>query len=653
MFRLEGKSLPAFADERAGHGHKTDMQVLKRIARSFRPYKGQLILELVAILVTTLLGAVNPLVIRAILDDAVLNRNLANLFLYAGIALGAAIVGGLVGIAQSYLSSSIGQNIMRDFRNRLYAKLQTLSFSFFTSTRTGEIQSRLSNDINGAQNAVTDTFVAIVTSILSAIVTICTMLYISPLLTLISVALVPIFLVITYKVGKVRRHTSSTVQQTMASLQALMQETLSVSGILLIKTFGRQSFVRKQFEEENQKLTALGIYQQMIGRWTMFLFNTFFTFTPAIIYVVAGWQIIHSPQSAGVTVGGIVAFTALQSRLFNVFGQLFPLQLNVQGALALFDRIFEYFDLPVDIRDSPNAIVLSPEQVKGELAFKNVTFSYRNEKPAILSTAGAKDGKRDKERQGKSGGQAQGNPQIASANGAPVTTICDLSFSVQSGQLIALVGPSGAGKTTMTYLIPRLYDADRGSIEIDGYDIREIKLESLSSLIGVVTQETFLLHSTIRDNLLYARPEATEEEMIAAAKAAAIHERIMELENGYDTVVGERGYRLSGGEKQRIAIARVILKNPRILILDEATSSLDTNSERLIQAALAPLMENRTTIAIAHRLSTVLSADLILVVDKGRIIERGTHTELLDYNGLYAKLYKQQFVQQMLNDPVA
>jgi ATP-binding cassette subfamily B protein len=561
-----------------------------------------------------------------------------HLILYATIALIASLLGGLASIAQTYFNSVIGQNIMRDFRNQLYVKLQSMSFRFFTSTRTGEIQSRLSNDINGAQNALTDTFTRAVTCILNAIVTIAAMLYVSPLLTLISVVLLPLFLWITYKSGKMRRRTSLATQQTMASLHALMQETLSVSGVLLIKTLGRQKMVQGRFKTENQKLTELGIQQRMIGRWIMFLFDTFFTFTPTIIYIVAGWQIIHSAQGASITIGGIVAFTAFQSRLFNTFSQIFPLQLDLQSSLALFERIFEYLDLPVEIHDAPDACTLEPELVKGEIAFKAVSFTYKD----ALTSFGKL----------KAPGQKQ-NGQTASQSGhATPFTLDDLSFTIKPGQLVALVGPSGAGKTTITYLIPRLYDVDSGAVEIDGHDTRDIKLESLSSLIGIVTQESFLFHATVRENLLYASPEATEEEMIAATKAAAIHERIVELSDGYDTVVGERGYRFSGGEKQRMAIARTILKNPRILILDEATSSLDTQSERLIQAALEPLMKNRTTIAIAHRLSTILSADLILVIDKGRIVEQGTHRELLAHEGLYANLYQQQFSQQAALDVV-
>jgi ATP-binding cassette subfamily B protein len=627
MMRVAGKRLADFAEEQKQSGRKADVRTVKRIVQTLGPYRLQVTLMLVFILITTVLGVVNPLLIRAILDDAVLNRNLNNLFLYASIALAISLLGGLIGVVQTYLTAQVGQNIMRDFRNRMYQKLQMMSLRFFTATRTGEIQSRLSNDINGAQNAVTDTFTSAINSILNALVTTVAMLYISPQLTLICVVLLPLFLWVTYRVGKVRRSSSSATQQSMASLHALMQETLSVSGVLLIKMLGRQQLVQERFLKENQELTSLGIHQRMIGRWTMFFFNNFFTFTPAIIYIVAGWEIIHATGGdAAITVGGIVAFTALQGRLFNTFSQFFPLLLNFQGALALFDRIFEYLDLPVEIQDAPEARALTPEEVRGEVAFKDVAFSYQ----------------RDHARS-----SGHGSTQRSAQ------TLCDISFAIKPGQLAALVGPSGAGKTTITYLLPRLYDVDCGCVEIDGHDIRQLKLSSLSALIGVVTQETTLFHTSVRENLLYARPDATEEEVVAACKAAAIHQRILELDEGYDTLVGERGYRLSGGEKQRVAIARMLLKDPRILILDEATSSLDTQAERLIQGALEPLMKNRTTIAIAHRLSTVLAADVILVLDKGRIVERGTHQELLAHQGLYADLYNQQFLTQTAGNQAA
>jgi ATP-binding cassette subfamily B protein len=451
-------------------------------------------------------------------------------------------------------------------------------------------------------------------------------------------------------------------------MTATMQETLSVSGILLIKTLGRQQYMQHRFKEENKKLTDLGIRQQMIGRWIMFLFTTFFIFAPAIIYIVAGWQIIYSSnQSVGITIGGIVAFTTLQNRLFTIFSSLFPLQINIQGALALFDRIFEYLDLPVEIQDSPHAQELIPEQVRGEVTLRNVTFSYKRENSLLFEkrtsqngqeanhTSVASDNAKAARRDVVSGDLRESERTImdqAFPSPQGMVTLENISFSLKPGQLVALIGPSGAGKTTITYLIPRLYDVDEGAVEIDGQNIKDVKLASLSALIGVVTQETFLFHASVRENLLYARLDATEAEMIAAAKAAAIHEVIMGLEEGYDTLVGERGYRLSGGEKQRLAIARVILKDPRILILDEATSSLDTHSERLVQTALESLMKNRTTIAIAHRLSTILSADMILVLDKGRIVERGTHQELLALHGLYASLYAQQFSHQQLSAPV-
>ncbi|HLG62477.1 MAG TPA: ABC transporter ATP-binding protein [Ktedonosporobacter sp.] len=682
MMQPGGKSLSAFAQEQKERGRKTDFQTIKRIVRTFGPYKLQVALLFVVLLIATVLGIVNPLLIRAILDDAVLSRNVFHLFLYAGAALVAAFFTGMMGVAQTYLNSFVGQNVMRNFRDELYTKMQIMSLHFFTSTRTGEIQSRLSNDINGAQTAVTDTFVGAILSVLNIIITAITMTYISPLLTLISLLLLPFFLYITYKTGKMRRQTVSLLQQTMASLLALMQETLSISGVLLIKSMGRQEMVLQRFKDENKKLMNLGIRQQMIGRWVMFLFDVFFTFTPAIIYVVAGWQIIHAGQNAGITVGGIVAFTALQSKLFNAFGQFFPLQLNLQGALAVFDRIFEYLDLPVDIQDRPGAVDLPVERVRGELVFRDVSFAYSHVRPEavpkhdssgeesslpgevysmIEPTSGQKTSlyRWRKIRLSPYEYRSRWMGISVSSNGesevpedvSRTQTLDAISFTISPGQLVALVGPSGAGKTTVTYLIPRFYDVNRGVIEIDGYNIKDIKLKSLSNLVGIVTQETFLFHDSIRENLLYARPQATEEEIVQAAKAAAIHDRIMELDQGYDTIVGERGYKLSGGEKQRIALARVILKNPRILILDEATSSLDTYSERLVQMALERLMKNRTTIAVAHRLSTILAADLILVLDKGRIVERGTHKDLLNCNGLYAKLFYQQFEQQLIKQP--
>ena len=429
----------------------------------------------------------------------------------------------------------------------------------------------------------------------------------------------------------------------MASLTAMMQETLSVSGILLIKTFGRQKYALGQFEKENQNLTALEIRQQMIGRWFFMFIGTFFSIIPAVVYLVAGLQIINHQNifGVGMTFGTIVAFTTLQSRIFFPLGQLLQVQVDIQGALALFDRIFEYLDIPVDIKDAPDAFALDPERARGEVTFKNVSFTYKRDEAKLPSGLIPKESNKGEERRSlPSAVPTMGEEPV---EGRP--TLHNISFDIQPGQLAALVGPSGAGKTTITYLVPRLYEADSGTIKIDEHDVKDVTLASLGQLIGVVTQETYLFHASVRENLLYARQDATDEEIIAAAKAAAIHDRIMELDEGYDTIVGERGYKLSGGEKQRIAIARVILKNPRILILDEATSALDTHSERLIQAALEPLMQGRTTLAIAHRLSTILAADVILVVDKGEIVERGTHQELLELNGVYASLYNEQFSQ--------
>ncbi len=631
--------MAAYAEEQKKRGRKTDARTVRRIVQAFAPYKFQVALGLIAIIVTTVLGLINPLMIKYIFDDAIGKGNLNLLIIFVLIMFITPIVTGIIGVGQTYLTNVIGQKVMRDFRNRLYSHLQSMSLRFFTSTRTGEIQSRLSNDVGGVQNVVTETATTVVANLSTAISTILVMLFISPLLTLISLGLLPVFVWITYKVGNVRRLTSKETQQSLASLTAMMQETLSVSGILLIKTFARQKYAQQQFEDENQRLANLEVRQQMIGRWFFMFIGTFFSVMPAIIYLVAGYMIIEHIPGA-ISLGSIVAFTTLQSRIFFPIGQLLNVQVEIQGALALFDRIFEYLDLPIEIKDRPGALRLAPDNIEGSVTFNDVSFTYKRDEAELnaLSVPLARDGS-DNE-------HSPGSPPITTpAETVARPTLRNISFVIKPGQLAALVGPSGAGKTTITYMVPRLYDVDSGSIEIDGHNVRDIALSSLGEIIGVVTQETYLFHASVRENLLYARADATEKEMIAAAKAAAIHDRIMELDDGYDTIVGERGYKLSGGEKQRMAIARVILKNPRILILDEATSALDTHSERLIQAALEPLMKNRTTLAIAHRLSTILAADVILVVDKGEIVERGTHQELLEQGGLYARLYNEQFSQ--------
>ncbi|HLZ61531.1 MAG TPA: ABC transporter ATP-binding protein [Ktedonosporobacter sp.] len=639
---MHGGGMAEYVEEQKKRGRKTDARTVQRVAQAFSPYKFQVVLVLLAIILTTVLGLINPLLIGRIFDDAIGKGNMSLLIIYVIIMIVTPIVTGIIGVGQSYLNNIIGQNVMRDFRNRLYQHLQSMSLRFFTGTRTGEIQSRLSNDVGGVQGVVTNTATSIVSNFSTALSTIIAMLILSPLLTAISLGLLPLFLWITYKMGNIRRTTSKETQQSMASLTAMMQETLSVSGILLMKTFGRQQHARDQFEKENQKLANLEVRQQMIGRWFFMFIGTFFSIMPAVVYLIAGWQMISNHGTGlGMTFGTIVAFTTLQSRVFFPIGQLLSVQVDIQGALALFDRIFEYLDLPIEIKDRPNALKLDADKVDGRVSFEHVSFTYTRDMPEVLN------GLMGKESNGNGVSKRPVSPQpIAMTSEDPLRpTLNNVSFEIEPGQLAALVGPSGAGKTTMTYLVPRLYDVESGAVTIDGINVKDIALSSLGELVGMVTQETYLFHASVRENLLYARSDATEEEMMAAARAAAIHDRIMELDEGYDTVVGERGYKLSGGEKQRIAIARVILKNPRILILDEATSALDTHSERLIQAALEPLMQGRTTLAIAHRLSTILAADVILVVDKGEIVERGTHHELLELGGLYARLYNEQFSQ--------
>ena len=598
--------------------------MLRRTIRLFRPYRFHVVSVAVLILVTASIGVINPLLLRTVFDSGLFpssgGPDLQLLWILAAVMTSIAIANGIMGVIQTYMTNHVGQSVMRDLRDSVYAHLQGMSLGFFTSTRTGEIQSRISNDVGGIQAVVTSTLTDTLSNTVIFLSTLVAMLILSWQLTIVAVATVPFFFALTKYVGKKRRAVTSEAQRSMAEVTAITQETLSVSGIMLAKLFGRQTQEMANFHRHNQELSDLAVRQQMIGHSFFAVVMTFLSISPAFIYLLAGYMMSGSGSPA-VTAGTIIAFTTLQSRLYFPVGRLLQVSVELQSSFALFERIYGYLDLKQDIVDSPDASPLDLERVSGGITFDSVRVNYAR----------------------SYGEPSDENSEQELEEESRLWALDGVSLNIPPGQLAAFVGPSGAGKTTLAYLVPRLYDVTEGSVSIDGTDVKEIRQVDLAAVIGFVTQDSYLFHDTMEKNLLYARPEASRDEMIEAAKAAFIHDRIMEMPEGYDTFVGERGFRLSGGERQRLSIARVILHQPRVLILDEATSALDTASERYVQSALQPLMRDRTTMVIAHRLSTIIAADVIYVVDRGRIVEHGPHDELLAYGGLYANLYREQF----------